>query len=150
MVMVYDTGTFLMMMIPGIKSYRTGGWSELMKAIYRDGALYFALVFLVSLINVIVILLLPEDLVHLLSAFTRTFHSILTSHTILLIRMVGAPKQLQLDLARGELHSMTRFRTTEETPSSSMFDPEAPVRAQPDRSEDDSTRPSTLVYGLAY
>ncbi|KAF9267738.1 hypothetical protein L218DRAFT_995316 [Marasmius fiardii PR-910] len=34
---VYDTGTFVMILIPGVASYRRGGRSELLKTIYRDG-----------------------------------------------------------------------------------------------------------------
>ncbi|KAJ8088319.1 hypothetical protein PM082_022391 [Marasmius tenuissimus] len=65
-----------------------GGSSKLMKAIYEDGLIYYGFVFLISLINVVVIVLLPPDLVHLLTAFERIMHSILTSRAILHIRRV--------------------------------------------------------------
>ncbi|KAF9254706.1 hypothetical protein L218DRAFT_885719, partial [Marasmius fiardii PR-910] len=39
--MVYDTGIFLMMIIPGVAAYKRGGSSELVKTIYRDGKLLF-------------------------------------------------------------------------------------------------------------
>ncbi|KAG7089084.1 hypothetical protein E1B28_010793 [Marasmius oreades] len=87
--MVYDTGTLIMMLIPGISAYRRGGRSELFTAVYRDGVIYYAFIFLVSLINVVVVLTLPADLVHLLSSFERVLHSLLTSRAILHIRQVG-------------------------------------------------------------
>ncbi|KAF9259386.1 hypothetical protein L218DRAFT_947615 [Marasmius fiardii PR-910] len=57
--MVYDTGTLIMMLIPGVSAYRRGGRSELMRAVYRDGVMYYALIFLVSTTNVVVGLTLP-------------------------------------------------------------------------------------------
>ncbi|KAF9254760.1 hypothetical protein L218DRAFT_1042409 [Marasmius fiardii PR-910] len=35
--MVYDTGTLTMILIPGFSAYRRGGMSELVKTVYRDG-----------------------------------------------------------------------------------------------------------------
>ncbi|KAK1230025.1 hypothetical protein PQX77_006908 [Marasmius sp. AFHP31] len=66
-----------------------GGRSRFMRAIYGDGAIYYGFVFLVSLINVVVTIVLPADLVHLFTAFERVMHSILTSRAILHIRRVA-------------------------------------------------------------
>ncbi|KAF9258446.1 hypothetical protein L218DRAFT_731296 [Marasmius fiardii PR-910] len=77
-----------MILIPGVAAFRRGGMSELMRTVYQDGVVYYALMCLCSVINVIVILRLSPDLVHLLSSFERTLHSILTSHAILHIRQV--------------------------------------------------------------
>uniref|UniRef100_A0A0W0FE00 DUF6533 domain-containing protein n=1 Tax=Moniliophthora roreri TaxID=221103 RepID=A0A0W0FE00_MONRR len=90
LMMIYDTGTLIMIIIPGIRAYRLGGSSELLNAVYRDGVIYYAFIFLVSVINVIVIVTLPPDLVHLLSSFERVLHSILTSRAILHIRNVAS------------------------------------------------------------
>ncbi|KAF9255053.1 hypothetical protein L218DRAFT_379338 [Marasmius fiardii PR-910] len=68
LVMVYDAGTLVMILIPGVDAYRRQGRSEFVKAVYRDGVIYYALIFLVSLINVLVVLVLPEDFVHLLTS----------------------------------------------------------------------------------
>ncbi|KAJ8089656.1 hypothetical protein PM082_014917 [Marasmius tenuissimus] len=43
MMMIYDTGTFVVMLLPGIKAFRHGGKTELLKVIYRDGVVYYAL-----------------------------------------------------------------------------------------------------------
>ncbi|KAJ8088311.1 hypothetical protein PM082_022383 [Marasmius tenuissimus] len=61
-----------------------------MKAIYEDGVIYYGFVFLISLINVVVVTALPHDLIHLLTAFGRIMHSILTSRAILRLRRVAA------------------------------------------------------------
>ncbi|KAF9255471.1 hypothetical protein L218DRAFT_336282 [Marasmius fiardii PR-910] len=88
--MVYDTGTLIMMLIPGISAYRKGGRSELIKTVYRDGVIYYAFVFLVSTINVVSVLRLSSDLVQLLTSFERVLHSLLTSRAILHIRQLGS------------------------------------------------------------
>ncbi|KAG7089126.1 hypothetical protein E1B28_010834 [Marasmius oreades] len=72
LMMVYDTGTLVMILIPGVAAYRRGGRSELVRTVYQDGVIYYAFIFLVSVINVIVILTLPPDLVHLLSSYVRS------------------------------------------------------------------------------
>ncbi|KAF9260180.1 hypothetical protein L218DRAFT_962804 [Marasmius fiardii PR-910] len=89
LMMVYDTGTLVMILIPGVAAYRRGGRSELVKTVYQDGVIYYVFLFLISTINVIVILTLPPDLVHLLSSFERVLHSILTSRAVLHIRQVA-------------------------------------------------------------
>ncbi|KAG7089065.1 hypothetical protein E1B28_010775 [Marasmius oreades] len=89
LLMIYDIGTLVMILVPGFKAYRRGGRSELVKTVYRDGVVYYGLIFSVSMLNVIVALTLPPDLVHLLSSFERVLHSILTSRAVLHIRQIG-------------------------------------------------------------
>ncbi|EEB92982.1 hypothetical protein MPER_08428, partial [Moniliophthora perniciosa FA553] len=45
LMMIYDTGTLIMIIIPGIRAYRMGGSSELLNVVYRDGAIYYAFIF---------------------------------------------------------------------------------------------------------
>ncbi|KAF9255738.1 hypothetical protein L218DRAFT_950532 [Marasmius fiardii PR-910] len=72
LMMVYDGCMLVMMLIPGVTALRRGGRLELVKTIYRDGrasfepssslhicVVYYALIFLLSGLNVIVILTLP-------------------------------------------------------------------------------------------
>ncbi|KAJ8085590.1 hypothetical protein PM082_004408 [Marasmius tenuissimus] len=89
LVMVYDTGNVIMIAIPGISAFRMGGKSELVNAVYRDGIVYYILTFLVSLVNVIVILTVPRNLTDILSSFERVLHSVLASRAILQIRRVA-------------------------------------------------------------
>ncbi|KAJ8085514.1 hypothetical protein PM082_004332 [Marasmius tenuissimus] len=90
LLMVYNTGALIMIVIPGFSAYRIGGKSKLVKAVYRDGVIYYILIFLVSLINIVVILTLPRDLVNILSPFERVLHSVLTSRAVLHIRRVAS------------------------------------------------------------
>ncbi|KAG7091667.1 hypothetical protein E1B28_010687 [Marasmius oreades] len=93
--MVYDCASFILMSIPGFRAYRTGGSSNLLKVVYRDGVIYYAFIFLVSLVNVIIILILTPDLVHIISPFERVLHSILASHAVLHIRKVASRDYVQ-------------------------------------------------------
>ncbi|KAF9255797.1 hypothetical protein L218DRAFT_1008153 [Marasmius fiardii PR-910] len=90
LMMVYDGCMLVMMLIPGVTALRRGGRSELVKTIYRDGVVYYALIFLLSGLNVIVILTLPSSLVFLLTSFERVLHSLLASRAILHIREVAS------------------------------------------------------------
>ncbi|KAG7091625.1 hypothetical protein E1B28_010644 [Marasmius oreades] len=90
LLMVYDMVGFILMAIPGISAYRSSGSSNLVKVVYRDGVIYYALIFMISLINVIVILILSPDLRLLLSGFERVLHSILASRVILHIRKMAS------------------------------------------------------------
>ncbi|KAJ8085930.1 hypothetical protein PM082_004749 [Marasmius tenuissimus] len=90
LMMIYDSGTLIMILIPGIAAFRMGGSSELVKAVYRDGVIYYGYLFLISMVNVIIILTLPPDLVHLLSSFERVLHSVLVSRAVLHIRRLAS------------------------------------------------------------
>ncbi|KAG7089113.1 hypothetical protein E1B28_010822 [Marasmius oreades] len=112
--MVYDTGTLVMILVPGIEAYRKGGRSELVKTIYQDGVMYYAFIFLCSMINVIVILRLPDDMVVLLSSFERVLHSLLTSRALLHIRQIDSQSSAiqsisQLQFAQGEHEELSSF-----------------------------------------
>ncbi|KAK1226633.1 hypothetical protein PQX77_010392 [Marasmius sp. AFHP31] len=90
LLMVYDTVSFALMAVPGFKAFRSGGHSHLVKVIYRDGVVYYGLIFLVSLINVVIIVTLPLSYTHIISPFERILHSILASHAILHIRKAAS------------------------------------------------------------
>ncbi|KAG7089291.1 hypothetical protein E1B28_010989 [Marasmius oreades] len=89
LLMVYETGTLVMILIPGVAAYQRGGRSELVRAVYQDGVIYYAFILLISTINVIVIHIVPADLIHLLSSFERVLHSLLTSRAVLHIRQIA-------------------------------------------------------------
>ncbi|KAG7100113.1 hypothetical protein E1B28_001893 [Marasmius oreades] len=113
---VYDAGAFVMILIPGVAAYRRGGRSELVKTIYQDGVVYYALVFLTSMFNVVVTLTLPPDCILILAEFERVLHSVLTSHAILHIRRVylqqSTPQTMsQIQFGRNE--HISSFHTTE-------------------------------------
>ncbi|KAJ8091944.1 hypothetical protein PM082_024179 [Marasmius tenuissimus] len=86
-IMIYDTITFVLMMIPLERAYRTGGKFGMVKIIYQNGQSrrrearfgsspsaigikYFAVMFLSSMVNIIVIATRP-DLVYLLTPYVE-------------------------------------------------------------------------------
>ncbi|KAL0573799.1 hypothetical protein V5O48_008152 [Marasmius crinis-equi] len=79
-----------MMAIPGVREYRTGGLYKLLRAVYQGGVIYYGFISIVSILNVVVILTLPRDYVHLLAAFERVLHSVLSSRAILHIREIAS------------------------------------------------------------
>ncbi|KAG7086812.1 hypothetical protein E1B28_002736 [Marasmius oreades] len=94
LIMVYDTGTLVMILIPGVAAYRRGGRSQLSKTIYQDGVMYYALLSFCAMINVIIVFTLPHDLRLLLASFERVLHSILASRAILHIRQVASERSI--------------------------------------------------------
>ncbi|KAL0954061.1 hypothetical protein HGRIS_005211 [Hohenbuehelia grisea] len=59
MLMVYEAVILGLMMYRGYISYCNGGNSALFNVVYRDGALYYLYLFAVSLVNILVINLIP-------------------------------------------------------------------------------------------
>ncbi|KIM37623.1 hypothetical protein M413DRAFT_258573 [Hebeloma cylindrosporum] len=82
----WDALVLVLMLIPGIGAYRSGGNSALMKAVYRDGAIYYLYLFTLSAINIVVVSVLPPQYQHLLTSAERVLHSMLTSRVLLHIR----------------------------------------------------------------
>ncbi|KAF9260250.1 hypothetical protein L218DRAFT_962860 [Marasmius fiardii PR-910] len=88
LMIVYEAGTLIMILIPGVRVYRRGGRTELIVTVYRDGIIYYVLILLLSMINVVVIRTLPY-FVLLLNSLVRVLHSLLASRAILHIRQIG-------------------------------------------------------------
>ncbi|KAF9259699.1 hypothetical protein L218DRAFT_1003553 [Marasmius fiardii PR-910] len=119
LLMIYISASFILMAIPGyhatdisVSSFSTdlsgtdriGGCSRLVQVVYRDGIIYFALIFMVSLVNVTVILILPTDFVVLVvSPLERVLHSILTSRAIIHIRKVVSRAHIQFEDVDGRI-----------------------------------------------
>ncbi|EEB95008.1 hypothetical protein MPER_06088 [Moniliophthora perniciosa FA553] len=59
-----DDATLILMLIPGVSAYRAGGKSQILRTIYRDGVVYYVLIFLASLVNVCAVLMLPVEFLH--------------------------------------------------------------------------------------
>uniref|UniRef100_A0A0W0EU33 Uncharacterized protein n=1 Tax=Moniliophthora roreri TaxID=221103 RepID=A0A0W0EU33_MONRR len=67
--LVYDTAASLLMLIPGISGYQKGGLSEFARIMYQDGAIYFIVMFILSVINIIVMTTLPCGYTFILAPF---------------------------------------------------------------------------------
>ncbi|KAJ8075463.1 hypothetical protein PM082_019805 [Marasmius tenuissimus] len=85
MVMVYDTITFIIMMIPVAKAYHGGGKAGVVKVIYQDGIKFFAVLFLCSLVNIILIAT-DARYTSLLTSIQRVLHPLIASRAIIHIR----------------------------------------------------------------
>jgi len=86
MLFVYETGIFLLMLIKGIRCYRSGGSSQLFHVVYRDGLLYYLYLFGFALANVIMVATMPPDLQMVLVVIERFIHPILACRVVLDIR----------------------------------------------------------------
>jgi len=51
LLLVYEAAIFFLMLIKGIRCYRSGGSSELFRVVYRDGLIYYLYLFAFSLTN---------------------------------------------------------------------------------------------------
>ncbi|EEB88986.1 hypothetical protein MPER_12972, partial [Moniliophthora perniciosa FA553] len=56
----------------------------------RIGVIYFVLMFMLSVINILVMTVLPPDYTFILGPFERVLHCILTSRMIIHIRQVAS------------------------------------------------------------
>ncbi|KAF9254029.1 hypothetical protein L218DRAFT_1010209 [Marasmius fiardii PR-910] len=77
-----------LMLIPGVRVYRSGGRTQLIEIVYRDGILLYTFLLLFSTIDVVIVISFPY-LLSLLPTFERVIQSILTSRAILRIRQVA-------------------------------------------------------------
>ncbi|KAF9493126.1 hypothetical protein BDN71DRAFT_1147873 [Pleurotus eryngii] len=84
--LVYDAGIMILMVVQAISVYSAKRSSPLLDALYIDGVAYYVFLFFFSLANVVTILTLSTDFVNLFSSFTRVLHSILTCRVVLHVR----------------------------------------------------------------
>ncbi|XP_006460424.1 hypothetical protein AGABI2DRAFT_68163, partial [Agaricus bisporus var. bisporus H97] len=84
--MVYDAAIFSLIAVQAWRTFRSWGDVPLTRIIYHDGIIYFAYLFCLSLLNVVIILKFPKQYVNLLSLLERVVHSVLTCRIILHIR----------------------------------------------------------------
>ncbi|KIM36360.1 hypothetical protein M413DRAFT_292129 [Hebeloma cylindrosporum] len=58
---IWDSLMLTLMLIPGIRAFRSGGNSDLVNTVYRDGVIYYLYLFVLSFINIIVLATLPNQ-----------------------------------------------------------------------------------------
>ncbi|KIJ97955.1 hypothetical protein K443DRAFT_9528 [Laccaria amethystina LaAM-08-1] len=80
--MIYEVVILVLMIIPGIASYRLGGNVGLYHVIYRDGIIMY--IYLV--VNVVVVCAFYREYFAVISSVERVLHSLLTSRVVLHIR----------------------------------------------------------------
>ncbi|KAJ8089215.1 hypothetical protein PM082_014463 [Marasmius tenuissimus] len=64
----YDTAAFIMMIMPLARAYHQGETARMTRLIYEDGIKYYALLFLSSLLNIIIVTT-RKDLLYLLTMY---------------------------------------------------------------------------------
>ncbi|EDQ98732.1 uncharacterized protein LACBIDRAFT_296795 [Laccaria bicolor S238N-H82] len=100
--MIYDAIILVLMIIPGMASYRRGGSVDLHHVIYRDGIIMYIYLFALSIVNVVVVRALYTEYFAVISSYVyvlplrakclikssveRVLHSLLTSRVVLHIR----------------------------------------------------------------
>ncbi|KAJ3503600.1 hypothetical protein NLJ89_g8359 [Agrocybe chaxingu] len=65
--LLWNTVMLVLMAIPAYKTFQLGGNHKLSKVVYQDGLIYYSYLFVLSLINIVVIMTTPPDIVPLLS-----------------------------------------------------------------------------------
>ncbi|KAG9219422.1 hypothetical protein CCMSSC00406_0005316 [Pleurotus cornucopiae] len=84
--MVYELGIFLLMVINGIKGHLRVPTSSMMYVFYKDGFLYFASLLGISIINLVIILTQPPEFTNLLISTQAALHSMLSTRILLNLR----------------------------------------------------------------
>lgn len=85
-IMVYHAGLLLLMGIRGFSTLNGMRKETLSKVVYRDGLIYYFLLFGLSLGNLVIIVCLPYRYVNLFTTLERVMYSVLTCRAILHIR----------------------------------------------------------------
>ncbi|THH18065.1 hypothetical protein EW146_g2864 [Bondarzewia mesenterica] len=75
-------------LVKGIPQYRQSN-SPLIISLYRDGIMYYIYLFVLSVINVTVLLTAPREYANLLSLLQRVLHSVLSSRILLHLRQAA-------------------------------------------------------------
>ncbi|KAL0572738.1 hypothetical protein V5O48_009238 [Marasmius crinis-equi] len=86
---ISDLANLVMITIPGVRAFRMGGRSELVKIVYRNGIIYYIVIVAVAVGNIVVNLIFP-DMFILMTPLIRDLHSILASRAILSARDVAS------------------------------------------------------------
>jgi len=89
LIMVVELTIVSLTVWKGIQQWRVRGTSTLLSTLYRDGALFFASLFAISMANFLLYVTTPSELAmleFLLPEIQRTLHSVLTARIILHLR----------------------------------------------------------------
>ncbi|KAJ8089213.1 hypothetical protein PM082_014461 [Marasmius tenuissimus] len=75
----YDTAAFIIMIMPLARAYHQGGTARMTRVIYEDGIKYYALLFLSSLLNIIIVTT-QKNLLYLLTMYAPLMFTPSTVH----------------------------------------------------------------------
>ncbi|KIM44057.1 hypothetical protein M413DRAFT_443118 [Hebeloma cylindrosporum] len=113
---VWNTMVLMLMLIPAVRTYRSGGENgRLFKTVYRDGLIYYLYLFALALANVIVIATLPSQFQEPLTVMERVIHSMLASRVLLEIRaQAGEDRDASYILTEIRYNPPSHLSTSEE------------------------------------
>lgn len=86
LLMLYDAFLLSLMVSRALYIFRLGRKTRLTVVIFSDGIIYFIYIFVISLVNVLFIVRLPDSLHTLMMMFARSMHSVLACRVVLHIR----------------------------------------------------------------
>jgi len=101
----FEAVILILMSVKGYQTLRKGSSSGLTRLVYVDGILYYIALFALSMINIVVILILPHNFEDPFSFPQGILHSVLTGHML-----------LQLRQYEQKGHDLTEFTSIQSTP----------------------------------
>jgi len=109
MVLILETAIFIVTLYGVIARGRYGN-SPLLRAVYRDGITFYAYLFAISVVNIVVLRATPSAISTSLIALHRNLHSILAYRLLMRIRVAANPagsNQLQDSRTQGTLEPIS-------------------------------------------
>jgi len=100
-VALVEAVVLFLMLISAFRLYREGSQSELTDVIHRDGIIFYVYLLILAVANMTNAIVLPMDLIMVLTPIQNMMYSVLTSRIFLNIRIIRNLPDLQ-----GELHSI--------------------------------------------
>ncbi|KAJ8461878.1 hypothetical protein ONZ45_g18137 [Pleurotus djamor] len=93
MLMAFEAVVMVLLLIKGVQDFRQVTLSGFLYTFYQDGIMYYALLLLISISNVVVLLSGPPEYANLLTTLQRTLHSLLSARVLLHLRISSAQRQ---------------------------------------------------------
>ncbi|KAG9219426.1 hypothetical protein CCMSSC00406_0005320 [Pleurotus cornucopiae] len=90
--MTYEALVMILLLLKGVQHFRHVS-TRFLYAFYQDGIVYYGVLLLISVLNVIVLLTGPRENANLLTTLQRTFHSILSARMLLQLRKSAQRRQ---------------------------------------------------------
>ncbi|KAG2014256.1 hypothetical protein CC2G_011091 [Coprinopsis cinerea AmutBmut pab1-1] len=99
-ILIYDTVLISLLVVRGIPCLRAAlNCFRLQNAVFRYGLIYYFYLFVLTVMNVVIMLLLPFEYINILATIERTMYSILACRAILHIRKQHYLALQDMDLA---------------------------------------------------
>ncbi|KZS86853.1 hypothetical protein SISNIDRAFT_461442 [Sistotremastrum niveocremeum HHB9708] len=129
LIMAFETFILVLTLVKGLEHFRHAS-STLVAVLYRDGLLNYIYLFVLSIINVTVLLTAPHGYTTLLTAMQRVMHSILSARILLHLRQAASSRNPDLSLNNRWDQTQTNVSTDFEF---AVHDPDADPSSGPRR-----------------